>query len=173
MYKLKTLYNEIKLIGIGNITPDMVMDLDTEIIQHSTESSEESYFLIKNKYNWNTNHSFDHWLKEQSPQKLKQIYTDLLKIKAKYKKLDEIKLIPNISPQQVFNLINNFREKSMKHGGRDFGEVLIKLHKFDTIIGKYIEYPTAGINYIKTELNEMSKDKLVNLYQELTEFIKK
>ena len=87
MIKLKSLYNEIKILG--NITPEIYIELDDKITEKGENNSliwtDLNDMYQKYGYTFNDARQWDFWVKSLKPDQLRKMYNDLLLLKQKYK----------------------------------------------------------------------------------------
>lgn len=177
MISLTKILNEIKLVGV--VTPEMVLDLDLEVFKRRnpyTLSTDLHNKIVRYYHDlgYNINMSWDQWILNLSPQILKKIYGDLLNFKKQkeeegYNGFFEIRMIGgniDITPKKIVNLHQNIIISE------NYSEELE--NKLDNeIFSKYLKIDNSFSGMWK-EIYQLknNKDKLINLYHDLINFIK-
>jgi len=168
MIKLSKIISEIKIVG-GNIIPKIreLMDklIDSLFDGAGTEEYNPKKFLRWEEI-WNileTKHELElpnnpskiDILNILSKEELNQLYNDLLSLNT----IKEIKIISNITPEMVYELMINIRigmkNKNIFMLGSDLSNLLFKYTGFKMII---------GIHILKRELDQK---QLNSFYKEL------
>lgn len=158
MVKLINIIKEIKIHG--KITPEIVKNLYSKIYGNIKIPAKKIREILY-KFNIFIYNRYD-VLKEIdriSKNQLNNLYNDLLNLQQKYN-ISEIKIIPNITPKMIFDL---YREISEKELG--------KIPERQDVIFRHLK--SKSVARVKDEIEEMSQNELLKLYQDLLDFKQK
>lgn len=162
--------NEIKILG--NITPDIIVDLYQEIWNSHIDPNGP---MFRNGYKYDGKTSIDIWLKNLNQNQLKKIYLDLLKLKEKGKDdhvwlddLDEMKLLGN----NQIDIDNDILKKLSKIKDADNFEPLFDKYGWEEFYLNYKNYKNKGEYIINDFLKNLKeKNQLLNFYKEFIKLL--